>query len=72
MKKKSDYIISGIPIMGTETVVGQRHRRGVLWVITGLECGTPGLKSGGAPIFEGVSFKWDINMKLDKGFRSII
>ena len=35
---KSDYVISGRPIMGTETLAGQHHRYVMLWLITGLGC----------------------------------
>ena len=44
--------------MGMEMLAGQRHRRGVLWAITDLGCGTSQVQiSEGTPIFEGVSFK---------------
>ena len=61
MKKnssKSDYVITGRPIMGTETLAGQRHRCGVLWVITGLGCERSWVQTlGVTPIFESVSIE---------------
>ena len=46
--------------MGTETLAGQRHRHGVLWVITGLGCERSRVQiPGGDPICEGVSIGWD-------------
>ncbi len=46
--------------MGVETLAGQRHRCGVLWVMTGLGCERSRVQIPGVtPIFEGVSIEWD-------------
>ncbi len=46
--------------MGTEMLAGQCHRRGVLWVMTGLGCeGSQVQIPGVTPIFEGVSIEYD-------------
>ncbi len=44
--------------MGMETLAGQCHRRGMLWVITGLGCKRLQVQIPGVtPIFEGVSIE---------------
>ena len=49
--------------MGTETLAGQRHRRGVLWVMTGLRCEWSQVQIlGVTPIFE-VSVSNEIGYK---------
>ena len=77
MKKncsKSNYVITGRPIC-METLAGQHHRCGVLWVITDLGCGRSRVQIlGGTPIFEGVNeigYKHEVGLGLMKlnGFK---
>ena len=59
--------------MGTETLAGQRLRRGVLWVITGLGAGGPGFKSQGEPpilkvsVSNEIGYKHEVGLGLKKG-----
>ncbi len=56
--------------MGTETLAGQRYRRGVLWVMTGLGCGRSRVQiPGGEPPFLKVSVSNEIGYKHEVGFR---
>ena len=53
--------------MGTETLAGQRHRRGLLWVITGLGCGRSQVQIPGEPPFLKVSVSNEIGYKHEVG-----
>ncbi len=54
--------------MGTETLARQRHRRGVLWVITGLGCGRSRVQiPGGEPPLLKVPVSNEIDYKHEVG-----